>query len=636
MKYYVSQKNNNKGDGSEQNPFKTINQAAEIAVAGDEVIVSDGIYRECVSPKNGGTGNNNRIIYKNEKGAKPVITGAEVIKQWNEIDNSIWKATVSNEIFHGYNPFDDLLYGDWYYNLEHCHHTAEVYLEGVSMFEVDSYEELKGEGRQVVEDIVGYRTFDHPDVKTLRRFRWFSQVTEHETFIYVNFNTINPNNSIVEINVRKHCFFPENEGKNYITVSGFIIKQGATQWAPPTAFQDGLIGPHWSKGWIIENCTISESKCAGISLGKKREFDDNIWSKNPIKGGAQRYTEVICRNIENGWNKQNIGSHIIRNNVIFNCGQNGIVGNMGGAFSVICKNHIHNINSKFEFNGAEIAAIKLHSAIDIVIENNCVHDSYRGLWLDWQAQGAQVYANSFFANLEDLFIEVCHGPCIVANNLLLSANNFLNVSQGTAIVHNLFNGKVTVKNDTDRFTLYHRPHSTNLGGVMFIYGGDDKIINNIYLGGRECGNHCYNGYNDVHDMNFSSKENPVENIDITLPVNIHDNMYFNESNKYDKEVNAIEIEDFHPILKVVKEENNYYLYTNLYESNINFKRILITTEEIGVAFQSDMAYENKDGSRIIIDKDFIGITRNSKDIYCGPFNSIVKKIKLNFNEEIIL
>ena len=40
---------------------------------------------------------------------------------------------------------------------------------------------------------------------------------------------------------------------NYITVSGFYLAHAATQWAPPTAEQEGLIGPYWSKGWIIEN-----------------------------------------------------------------------------------------------------------------------------------------------------------------------------------------------------------------------------------------------------------------------------------------------------------------------------------------------------------------------------------------------
>jgi hypothetical protein len=48
-------------------------------------------------------------------------------------------------------------------------------------------------------------------------------------------------------------------------VRGFKIEKAATTWAPPAAFQDGMIGPHWSKGWMIEDCEISNSKCAGIS-----------------------------------------------------------------------------------------------------------------------------------------------------------------------------------------------------------------------------------------------------------------------------------------------------------------------------------------------------------------------------------
>jgi alpha-L-arabinofuranosidase len=37
------------------------------------------------------------------------------------------------------------------------------------------------------------------------------------------------------------------------------MSQAATPWAPPTAEQVGLIGTNWSKGWIIENNTVSDS-----------------------------------------------------------------------------------------------------------------------------------------------------------------------------------------------------------------------------------------------------------------------------------------------------------------------------------------------------------------------------------------
>ena len=70
-------------------------------------------------------------------------------------------------------------------------------------------------------------------------------------------------------------FMPSETGVGYITVSGFRIEKAATTWAPPAAYQDGMIGPHWSKGWIIEDCEISNSKCAGISLGKYLDPDND-------------------------------------------------------------------------------------------------------------------------------------------------------------------------------------------------------------------------------------------------------------------------------------------------------------------------------------------------------------------------
>lgn len=105
-----------------------------------------------------------------------------------------------------------------------------------------------------------------------------------------------------------------------------------------------------------------------------------------------------------------IGSHIIRNNEIFNCGQNGIVGHMGCVFSQIVHNHIYNIGVKHEFFGYEIEGIKLHAAIDVQLEENCIEHCTLGVWLDWEAQGARISRNLFFQNDRALFIEVTHGP----------------------------------------------------------------------------------------------------------------------------------------------------------------------------------------------------------------------------------
>ncbi|MFD2877169.1 hypothetical protein ACFTAO_16100 [Paenibacillus rhizoplanae] len=47
----------------------------------------------------------------------------------------------------------------------------------------------------------------------------------------------------MEISVRPYCFWPEQTGRGYITVKGFTLRQASPQWAPPTALQEGLIGP---------------------------------------------------------------------------------------------------------------------------------------------------------------------------------------------------------------------------------------------------------------------------------------------------------------------------------------------------------------------------------------------------------
>lgn len=198
-----------------------------------------------------------------------------------------------------------------------------------------------------------------------------------------------------------------------------------------------MVGPHWSKGWIIEDCEISDSKCSGISLGKYRQpNNDNKWLKWKFKDGTQTERDCICQAQREGWTKENIGSHIIRRCNIHDCGQTGIVGHLGGVFSIIEDNHIHHINNKQNLAGAEIGGIKMHAAIDVIIRRNHFHHCTRGLWLDWQAQGTRVTQNLFHDNTlpneenanpegmdgigEDIFIEISHGPTLVDNNVLLS------------------------------------------------------------------------------------------------------------------------------------------------------------------------------------------------------------------------
>ena len=307
------------------------------------------------------------------------------------------------------------------------HHTGDVYLNGKSLWEMENLEKVKNP--------VAVKDNYDPEGST---YTWYCESDDENTTIYANFHEADPNQEKVEINVRKTCFYPEKNNINYLTIRGFKMCHAATQWAPPTAEQIGLIGTNWSKGWIIENNIISDSRCSGITLGKHGDEYDNT-----SEDSAEGYVETIHRAMERGWSKKNIGSHIVRNNTIYNCEQTGICGSMGGIFSRIENNDIYNIWVKRQFTGAEMGGIKIHASIDMIIKNNRLHNCGRGLWLDWMAQGTRVTGNLLYNNsTDDIFVEVNHGPFLIENNILLSPLSIRDWSEGGAYVHNLIAGNI--------------------------------------------------------------------------------------------------------------------------------------------------------------------------------------------------
>lgn len=657
MKYYVSADADRGGDGSLERPFQTITAAAKIAVAGDEVIVAPGIYRENVNPIHGGTADK-QIIYRSKNIGEAVITGAEPVHNWVRYKNNIWKVKIPNGLFGPYNPYTTLIKGDWYDEKIKPVHTGEVYINGKAMYETPFL------------DGVLNPSIDHTSWEPeLTIYTWYTIQEDNSTVIYANFQGLDPNIENVEINVRRNCFYPDKTGVNYITLSGFTIKQAATQWAPPTAYQEGMVGPHWSKGWIIEDCEISNSRCSGISLGKYLQpNNENKWTTKYVKDGTQTERDAICQAQTEGWNKENVGSHIVRRCNIHDCGQTGIVGHLGGVFSIIENNHIHHINNKQDLAGAEIGGIKMHAAIDVVIRNNHFHHCTRGLWLDWQAQGTRVTGNLFHDNVppqgttpantlalgEDIFIEVSHGPTLVDNNLLLSECACRLSTQGTAFVHNLIAGSFTwvgtgtdnngCRFATNRYTPYHMPHRTEIAGFMTILHGDNRFYNNIFVQKNikdylasyvkkqnlekqftfKCGTFGFDGY-PTAEKYFSqfNCDNGSDhgNRDIYydhLPVYTGGNVFFNGAKYCDTEENYKEDTEHVITLELKEERGNYYLLTNLYEYLPQFNTSMISTEYLGEAFEPEQKFENPDGTEIIFDKDYFGNHREICPI-CGPF-----------------
>ncbi len=561
--------------GTPEAPLRTIQRAADLAQPGDIITVHAGTYRERVNPPRGGESDTKRIVYQAAPGETVEIKGSEMVKNWMKVEGHVWKVTLPNSFFGSFNPYSDLIHGDWFNANRRQHHTGAVYLNGEWLAEAPGIAEvLAPEGKTPV---------------------WFSLVDTDKTTIWAQFKGVNPNEETVEINVRRTVFYPESTGINFLTVRGFIMRDAATPWAPPTSKQVGLIGTNWSKGWIIENNVISHSVCSGISLGKYGDEWDNQSADS-----AEGYVKTIERALGHGWNKADVGGHLVRNNTISNCEQTGIVGSLGAAFSTVTGNTIHDIHVRALFGGAEMAGIKFHGAIDVQITHNHIYRTCLGVWLDWMAQGTRLSCNLFHDNSQDLFTEVNHGPILVDNNVLLSPASLDSNSQGAAYVHNLFAGNVIELGLDKRLTPFLKPHSTKIAGLHENPTGDHRFYNNLFV-----------GHGDMSTFDKAS-----------LPIQADGNVFFKGTKSCKHEKDALLNPDSDPAVKLVGKSDGFYLEANLDKTWAGERtRKLVTTELLGKAVIPDVAFDQPDGAAIRVNTDYFGRQRDEANPAPGPFEN---------------
>ena len=654
MLYYVNINAPREGDGSKERPFRFINEAAKIARPGDEVVVAPGVYREYVNPLYAGT-EEARITYRSEKPLAAVITGAELLTGWKKVKGTTWTARVNNGIFGAYNPYVEKVEGDWYFS-PIIRHTGAVFMNDLMMYECGSVEECEAG-----------KPDPHAWTQEEAKYLWYTEQDGNETVLYANFHGKDPNKQKVEISVRRNCFMPDQTGIGYITVSGFTITKAATTWAPPAAYQDGMIGPHWSKGWIIEDCEVSNSRCCGISLGKYLDPENDMYFfHKKVKSPTQMERDAVCRGQYHGWLKEKVGSHIIRRCNVHHCEQTGIVGRMGGVFSTIEDCHIHHICNSQQLGGAETAGIKLHAAIDVIIRRNHIHNCIMGVWLDWEAQGARISQNLMHDNCRpegreqargamfstDIFIEVGHGPTLIDNNVLMSPVSITIPSEGIACVHNLVLGGFSLINSgvdsvvngqrEPRYTPYHIRHRTEVAGFMTILHGDDRIYNNLFIQAypitdkeRKPTDAEYQAVGTAPFDIFPTYEEwyapfmPGSRPDMGALANVHfghlpvwvdGNAYFNGASVCKHEKHKLSDKRSKVTIALEEKDGKYSLKTNVYSKLKDFADGIICTETLGKAFEPEQRFENPDGSDIVFDKDYFGNHRGTKTIP-GPFAS---------------
>jgi len=580
--YHVSPSGNDSNVGTASAMLRTISAAAQKAQPGDTVMVHAGTYRERIDPPRGGTSDRKRIVYRAAEGETVTIKGSERVTGWKKVQGDTWEIALSNKRFGSFNPFADEIHGDWFQSKGRKHHTGAVYLNGHWLTEAATREKvLQPAGKNPL---------------------WFAKVDPTNTVVLAQFPGVDPNREQTEVNARRAVFYPSKPGINFITLHGFILEQAATPWAPPTAEQVGLVGTHWSKGWIIENNVVRYSTCCGITLGKYGDQWDNT-SQNSARG----YVKTIDRALENGWSKENIGHHIVRNNKIYYCEQGGVVGSLGAIFSTISNNEIHDIHVRHLFSGAEMAGIKIHAAIDTTISGNHIYRTVRGIWLDWMNQGSRVTRNLLHDNgpRSDLFIEVNHGPYLVDHNFFLSKHALRNWSEGGAYAHNVFVGKLIIAPVLSRATPFHPAHSTQLAGISKIEVGDDRFYNNIFIGQA-----------DMTPYDTAAH-----------PVWMKGNVFLNGAKPSKYESDALVLPELNPTFKVVQKKEGFYLKIDLDPTALKtVPREIVTSKMLGTARTPKLPFRQPDGSLYKLDHDFLNAKHPAGNVFPGPIE-ITKKEK---------
>jgi len=432
--------------GTKGRPFKTINRAARVAVAGQRVLVASGVYREWVRPRRGGESPAKMISYQAAPGAKVVIKGSRVVTdKWQARGaKGVWKLALQARWFkHDYNPFalpnvtpkqfDMMSWAQrWRGKKPYTLPRGLVFQDARRLVQVNTLDDLAKRPGTYQVDVKGQILHVHP------------------------FDNKDPNTAVMEITTQRCVFAPERTGLGYIHDAGFIIEHAGNPFPFP---QYGALSTWRGHHWLIERNTVRAVNSVGIDIG------DQYWALDQPKVRA-------------GW-------HIVRNNTITDCGVCGIQGLAcrDGLIenNLLVGNAIYNVEGYYE-----TAAIKTHGNANTLIRGNRIFDTLHGggIWMDFANVNSRCSRNIIVNSSTmhgGIFIEASLKPNMIDRNfiwLVRGAGIYEHDSRAQIICHN-FIGKST----GPAIRLRGKVTNRKVGGEKIV-SGNHTVTNNILFNSR--------------------------------------------------------------------------------------------------------------------------------------------------------
>jgi hypothetical protein len=372
--------------GTESEPFKTIGRAAQLLQPGERVVVRGGTYRERVAPARGGTGPTAMVSYEAAPGEQVAIKGSVILSgPWHPMGGEpvLWLVPLPACGADEEDPFtlDNVLPPDfeqmtWAHALRG---TIPYTLPRGMVFQ---------DGRRL-EQVAGTNDL----VQSAGTF-WVDRAARE---LHVRpFDDGDPAAAVFEVTVRGTVFGPTEPGLGYIRVKGFRVEQAGNAFPMP---QQGALSTTRGHHWIIEDNRVAGVNGVGIDIGKQA-----WWWPQPQTA---------------------VGHHIVRRNVVTDCGVCGIAGlGPGGGhdFGLLIENNLLMRNAYHDVDAlCETAGIKTHGNINCMIRHNVVLDTLHGpgIWLDFDNENSRCYANTIMRANKGIFVEASNRANLVDHNVIL-------------------------------------------------------------------------------------------------------------------------------------------------------------------------------------------------------------------------
>ncbi len=428
--YYVDNGNPRAADsnpGTREQPFLTVNKAAQVLHPGERVVIMAGVYRERIDPARGGTGPEALISYEAAPGAKVIAKGSRLVKEgWapsvsyklalppaERAKIKIYERRLEDLDFRGYNPFGmvSIMHNRIYLKptpeelWRHLARRGMVFVDGRRLAQVENYPDL------AVKD--GAFWCEHDGLTIHVRLPGDAAPAQRE----------------VELAIQEQVFAPRTQGLGYIRIKGISFEHGANGFPGP---QRGMVSLSRGHHWIIEDCGMKHANGVALDIGAQD------WDREP---------------------PALIGHAVIRRNHIDDVGVCGIAG-VGIQNTLIESNLIEHVGYQDVELAWETGGIKLHLSKNCLLRANVIRHTIHAeaIWLDYENTNTRITGNVMGDNLETLrggiYLEASHDPNMIDNNIIWKATEgagggsykmpghggwgiTVDGSDGTVIAHNL-------------------------------------------------------------------------------------------------------------------------------------------------------------------------------------------------------